>query len=239
MIESTSWLFNKPVAHRGLHNEKFPENSLGAFQNAVDNGFPIETDIHLSIDGELVVFHDDSLKRMTGDERTVEDVMLAELMSFKLQNSQYYIPSFDELLQLVGGKVPLLIEIKNSGRVGALEQKLIDTLSSYDGEFAIQSFNPYSLSYIKKRAPKFVLGLLACSFKDEKLAFYKKFILKRLFLLKKSGAKFINYDIKELPSKRVSKTGLPVLCWTARSQADFVASKSLARNIVFENFIPE
>ena len=239
MINNDSWIFNKPIAHRGLHNEQFPENSAGAFDNAIAHGFPIEMDVHMLADGALIVFHDDNLKRMTGDGRDIESITLAEAKTLRLAGSNYGLPTMEEFLSLVSGRVPLLIEIKNSGKVGALEQKLIDLLSGYKGEYAVQTFNPNSLAYFKANAPKVPRILLSCDFgKDTDLAFFKKFVLRHLFLLKKSGAQVINYDIRQLPRRRATKSGLPIMCWTVRSQADYEQSKAVARNVIFENFIP-
>lgn len=238
MINDKSWILNKPIAHRGLHNDKFPENSMGAFQNAIDHGFPIEMDVHLTTDGQLIVFHDDNLKRITGDGRDTDEISLAEAKSLHILGSDFAIPPLSEFLELVSGKVPLMIEIKNTGKAGALEQKLIDTLKNYKGEFAVQSFNPNSIAYFKANAPEMTRGLLSCQYKDSDLAFYKKFVLKHLFLLKKTGAEFINYKWDELPLNKVTKTGLPVLGWTVRSQEDYERSKNVVENVVFENFIP-
>lgn len=239
MIADDSWLLNKPVAHRGLHNDIYPENSMGAFEYAVKCGFPIEMDVHLTCDGHLIVFHDNDLLRVTGDRRMTESVTLAEATQLKILGSKYTVPCFKEFLELIGGKVPLLIEIKNPGKVGALEQRLIDDLRGYKGELAVQSFNPMSIAYLKNNAPGHTRGLLCCTFKGEKLAFFKKFVLKHQFLLKKSGAEFINYKWSELPRNTVTKTGLPILGWTVRSREEHERARLVTRNVVFENFIPQ
>ena len=110
--EDRKILKNSFIAHRGLHNDKFPENSLSAFENAVKNGFAIENDIHLLADGNVVVFHDDNLKRMCGDDKKINELTLEEVKQYRLKGSDEQIPTLKECLDLVDGKVPLLIEFK-------------------------------------------------------------------------------------------------------------------------------
>ena len=103
-----NWLFLTPVAHRGLHDAEKPENSMSAFRAAIEHGFTIEIDVHLSSDGHLVVFHDDNLKRVCGVDKKVAKCTLAELKTMKLKGTEETIPTFDEFLALVDGKVGIL-----------------------------------------------------------------------------------------------------------------------------------
>ena len=112
-LKEDFWLFNTPIAHRGLWGEEIIENSIPAYQAAIDNGYPIEIDLYLTLDKVLVCFHDQTLDRMTGTEGLLRDKTLAELKELSLLNSEYKIPTFDQVLNLVDGKVPLLIEIKD------------------------------------------------------------------------------------------------------------------------------
>jgi len=129
----------KFVAHRGFHNSSdIPENSTLAFELAIKNNFPIELDVHLTSDKELVVFHDENLRRMTGLDKEIEDCTTQELNKLFLNNTIYTIPTLDEVLKLVNCKVPLLIEIKNLRKVGELESLLINKLSNYKGEYIIE-----------------------------------------------------------------------------------------------------
>ena len=109
-----SWVVERCIAHRGLHNNNFPENSLGAFENAIKNSYPIELDVHLIADGTLAVFHDDTLARVCGKDGYVKNLTKSELKNYKLLGTEYCIPTLDEVLNLVNGQVPLLIEIKNT-----------------------------------------------------------------------------------------------------------------------------
>src|SRR5262249_33362041 len=122
-----SWLLTEPIAHRGYHSNDsaIPENSLAAFRNAMDNNFPIEFDIKILADGKAAVFHDSSLKRMCGIDRPISGVSSTELKNFNLLHSKEKIPLLSEVLQMINGKVPLLIETKNFGRVGAFEKIVI------------------------------------------------------------------------------------------------------------------
>ena len=235
-----SWIVERCIAHRGLHNDVFPENSLGAFQNAIDNGYPVELDVHIISDGTLVVFHDDSLSRMTGKDGYLKNLTKDELVNYHLQDSEYTIPTFEEVLKLINGQVPILIEVKNTNKVGMLEQKLYEMLSAYNGEYAIESFNPYVLEWFKKNAPNVLRGQLAGFFKGEKLSFIKKFALKRMVLNKMAKPDFIAYEASHLPNRFVRKyKTLPLLAWTVRSQKEYLKVVQHCDNVIFENFEPK
>ncbi len=236
-----TWLVEYPIAHRGLHTDEMPENSLGAFQNAIDNGYPIELDVHLTCDGTVVVFHDDSLARVTNKDGYVKNLTKDTLKDYSLFGTKYTIPTFKEVLDLVAGQVPILIEVKNTGKVGELESALLKILKDYTGEYAIQSFNPYVLEWFKKNAPQIARGQLAGYFKGEKLSFIKKFALKRMLLNKKiSCPDFISYDARNVPNRFVKKyKKLPLLVWCVRSQDEYLKKVKYCDNIIFENFEPK
>ena len=152
-----SWLFSRPIAHRGLHGIDAPENSLAAFGKAIEAGFPIEIDVRPIDDGTVVVFHDDKLTRMTDLDGYVCNMTKSDLEKVRLRNSDERIPTFKEVLEFVDGRTPLLIEIKNDSTVGQLERDTLELLSSYKGEYAVQSFNPYSMEFFKKKDRKSVV----------------------------------------------------------------------------------
>ena len=233
-----SWLFSRPIAHRGLHDTEVPENSLLAFEKAINEGFPIEIDVRPIDDGTVVVFHDERLTRMTDRDGYVCNLTDADLKEIRLKNSDQKIPTFAEVLEFVNGRAPLLIEIKNESKVGTLERNTLELLNSYKGEFAVQAFNPYSLEIFKKNAPQIQRGQLSCFFEKADLSLIKRAVLKRLKLNKVSSPDFISYAGKDLPNKYVTKTKLPVLAWTARSNADMEKFLPYCDNIIFENFIP-
>ena len=140
-----SWLVCQPIAHRGLHDKEIPENSLPAFENAINNGYAIELDVQMIADGTLVVFHDESLSRVTNNDGYLKFLNKSDLEILTLKGSKEKIPTFEETLKFINGRTPILIEIKNKSKVGDLEKKVIELLKDYKGEYAVESFNPYVL----------------------------------------------------------------------------------------------
>jgi len=234
-----SWLSNRPVAHRGLHDESLPENSIPAFLAAADRGYPIELDVRLSSDGFVVVFHDFNTLRMTGINLNVSDTKAADLTSLRLSATEYRIPLLTQVLSAVGGRVPLLIEIKNEGNPGKLEETICDIMQNYREEFAIQSFNPFSLTSVKKACPGFKTGLLHMSLQNlriiKKLRIYSCLI--KLYL----KLDFMAFNIDSLPSKSAERARLkkmPVLCWTVTNEKDRKKALRYCDNYIFETIRP-
>ncbi len=236
-----SWLVQTPIAHRGLHDKEHPENSLSAFQRAIDGGYPIELDVQMISDGTLVVFHDESLSRLTDNDGYIKFLNKSDLDILTLKDSKEKIPTFDEVLKFVDGRTPLLIEIKNPSKVGELEKKVIEALKDYKGQYAVQSFNPYVLEYFYKHAPNILRGQLAGFMKHEKLAFFKKYALKRMLLNKKiSHPNFISYEAKRVPNRFVRKyKKIPLLVWTVTSQSEYLKVVKYCDNVIFEGFEPK
>lgn len=237
-----SWLTITPIAHRGLHTKDYPENSMGAFQNAIKKGYTIELDVHLLKDGKIAVFHDDNVSRMTGINAKIKNLTSEEVKHLKLADTEFTIPLFDEVLELVNGKVPLLIETKTDRRAGKLEKVLYERLKSYNGEFVVQSFSPFSLSWFKKNAPDVWRGQLAGSFTqdDVTVSSFTRFILKRMLLNKISKPNFISYEANCLPNKYVDKyKNLPVLAWVVQNEKEQKRVSEHCNNIIFENFEPK
>ncbi len=241
-----TWLVNQPIAHRGLHDDRLPENSMGAFKNAILHGYAIETDVHLTTDDVVVVFHDDSLKRMTDRRGNIDEMSYEELKDITLiGGDNEKIPTLSELLELTDGKVPLLIEVKDHKNIGKLEGIMTEMLRAYKGEFAVQSFNPFIVRWFKKNAPEFIRGQLASYFTSEfgkgLRARTQRFILRNCMLNGICGAQFTSYDTSFVGKRRVKqiKKKMPVLMWTVRSQAHLDKCKGLYDNIIFEGFIPK
>lgn len=244
MKQNIQILLNRPFAHRGLHsnNDIVPENSIIAFQKAISLNFAIELDVHLLSDNKVAVFHDDNVERLCGINIGIEELDSIELSKLKLLNSENKIPLLNEVLHLVNGKVPLLIELKINSKVGKLERAVFHELDSYNGEFAIQSFNPSSLNWFLKNAPHILRGQLSSDFKNEKMNPFSKFLRKNLFLNFISKPQFLAYDSSAMPNRKIArlrKRGLPVLCWTIKSKEEYERIKSFCDNIIFENFIPK
>ncbi|HRX22354.1 MAG TPA: glycerophosphodiester phosphodiesterase [Syntrophomonadaceae bacterium] len=230
-----------PFAHRGLHtnNGEVPENSLLAFTWAIKQGYAIELDVQLSADGKVMVFHDENLFSMTGIDKKLADTNSAELRKLSLLDSEQDIPYLEEVLSLTAGQVPLLIEIKNEGRVGKLEKTLLAVLKKYSGPFAIQSFNPLTVGYFKKMAPEIIRGQLSGSFDEENLPVYKKFFLKYLLLNFISCPRFVAYENGCMPgwlAFLLKRRKIPLLVWTVRSQEETERLPAYIDNIIFELF---
>ena len=236
-IKKDSALFKVPIAHRGLWSDNIPENSLAAYKNAADNGFPIEFDLFPTADGEIVVFHDSTLSRMTGKDGKITEKTLKELKELRLNGTNETIPTLNEVLTAVNGKVPLLIEFKNQ-KDNSYVIKAVEILKNYKGEFAVQSFNPFIILKIKKLAPEFIRGVLAAKKPDTK-KFIERYVIKKMpfnFLCKPD---FISFDYKGLPIKKHKLGSRPLICWTLTDEKSAKKVRTLCDNIIFENFIPE
>jgi len=235
--EPAAWLTQNPIAHRGNWAEgpERPENSLAAFDEAASNGYTIELDVQLAGDGQLVVFHDADLERMTGVGGTIAQLTAAELQALRLVGGDETIPTLQEVLDLVDGRVPILVEIKNEGEVGVLEDKVAQALLAYEGDVAVQSFNPFSLARFAESAPDIQRGQLSSAFKDAGLPFYQVFLLKNMLMNWTSQPDFIAYDIQELPSLGTEIQqwrGRPILGWTIESAEQHAASEEYCDGII-------
>ena len=234
-----SWLTIPPIAHRGLHSgdSQVPENSLAAFQAAADAGYAIELDVQITSDGELVVLHDENLARMTGVEGLVSEKFAAEVTKLRLLDSTETVPALADVLSAVNGRVPVYVEVKNAGAVGALEDAVARELAVAKAPIAVMSFNPLSLARIAERAPSVPRGQLAGPFKGESLAWWKKLLLGNLLLNWRSKPDFIAYQLEGLPSAGVSlqkRRGRPLVVWTADTREEFDRAKALGGNVIFE-----
>lgn len=231
-------------AHRGLHNSERAENSMSAFKAAVDGGYGIELDIRLSKDGKLVVFHDDTLDRVCSREGKVIDFTADELATFKLKGTEDGIPLFSDVLKLVDGKVPLLVEIKEHPGDSSVSLAACEMLSRYTGEFIVESFNPLSLKTVKENRPEFVRGILSHRYYEyEQFRKPLYFALQSLLLNFLCRPAFIAYDHKHAKSLSLrfvrSFFDVPTLAWTVRSaEEEKEARKNGFDGIIFENYIP-
>lgn len=236
------WFARRPIAHRGLHDEELPENTVPAFEAAAEAGYALELDVHLTSDQQVVVFHDETLDRLTSERGPLSARTCAELGALKVADSQATIPSLANVLEAVERRVPVLVEIKNEGDPGTLEAKVAEVLAGYRGQVAVQSFNPMTLRWFRQHAPKYARGLLASDFDDTKLARYKKFVLRRLLLAPLVAPAFIGYDIECLPywaPAVVRRLGIPVVAWTVKTEDALVRARKTADNVIFEHIRPD
>ena len=228
------------IAHRGLyHNEKgIPENSIRAFKEAVKRNIPVELDVHLLKDGNIVVFHDDNLNRMTGYNKMIKDCTYEEIRELRLLDTNEKIPLFEKVLQVIDGKVLIDIELKYDAERGKLETKLCSFLDNYKGKFIVKSFSPYIVRWFKKNRPEYIRGQLATDYKNEKsLGFIKRFIAKNMLYNFITKPDFIAYDLKALPNKRIEryrKKSYPILIWTIRTYEELKIAKQYGDSYIYE-----
>lgn len=241
-----SRLFGWYYAHRGLHGNEgeAPENSLAAFSLAVEAGYGIELDVQLSKDRIPVVFHDETLTRVCGVEGRVRDYTCEELQKFTLCNSKERIPLLEEVLQLVAGRVPLIVEIKVYEKAQAVCEQTDRLLEQYRGVYCIESFHPFALRWYKKKHPHIVRGQLSSNFNSkgrrepihEGLLHY----LMYNFLCKPD---FIAYDHhhKTNISRWLCRYFYRALsvAWTIRSDEELAACQKDYDLFIFEQFLPE
>ena len=233
---------NRYIAHRGLHSGKdgvVPENSLAAFAAACENGYGIELDVQLSADGQVVVFHDDNLKRVCGVNKPVCALSLKELQSLSLLGSEETIPLFSDVLDLVAGRGPLIVELKNGRQNKELCEKTLALLRAYDGPFCVESFAPDIVHWFRLNAPDIVRGQLACSIEGYAKASPKPvaFAMSRCLMNVWSRPHFIAYELtkKPIPVRFAELLGAKRVCWTSRKPGDEVDQDT----VIFEGYRPE
>lgn len=233
-------------AHRGLHDNasEAPENSMPAFKKAVETGYGIELDIQLTKEQQVVVFHDDLLQRVCGVEGKVSDYTYEQLQEFRLCKSQERIPLFTEVLKLVDGKVPLIVEFKgNDSTDTSLCPVGAEILGNYKGLYCVESFNPLMVAWFRKNRPQVVRGQLAERFfsNTKKTALY--FALQNLLFNFYTKPDFIAYkwsDRKTLARKLCRRLyGTTAVTWTIQSQEALEVSRKSFDIFIFDSFIPD
>lgn len=234
-------------AHRGLYipDRRIHENTMEAFEQAVLNGFGIELDIHLTKDGELVVFHDDNLNRMCGVDKIVEEQTAEEIAGLFVGGGDARIPLFRDVLKRVDGKVPLIIEIKAGKNVDLICKKTNELLDSYRGVFCVESFNPYVVYWYARHRPELIRGQLSMNFMKSKgtIPFLQRVAVTYLlmnFLTKPDFIAYRNQDTRNL-SYRICRSLFKTtgIVWTIRSKEDFHRAKEQHQLVIFENFLPD
>lgn len=243
-----SFLSNTPIAHRGLHDDKIPENSYAAFESCIKAGYAIETDVRFTKDKKVILFHDDNLKRMTGKDKKVCDLTYDEISELKLKDTDEKIPLFSDFLKFVNEKVPILIEIKYVGEIGGLVEKTIELLKDYEGEYAFQSFNPLYVKKAKKLSPNKFCGQLASNGTKEDFSSspvlwqVKSFMMQRLMFNCISKPDFLSYNVENMPYKKAirfkDKPDKLLLCWVVRTEEEYKKISPLSDNVIFEYIRP-
>lgn len=232
-------------AHRGLHSNGIPENSMAAFRAALDRGYGIELDLHLLKDGNLAVIHDSSLKRTTGAEGRIEDLNTEDLKNYHLEGTEETIPIFRDLLELYAGKAPLIVELKPvDGNHARLAETACRMLEDYPGAYCIESFDPRCVLWLKKNRPQIIRGQLAENFyrSDSSLSSPIKFILTYSLSHFFTMPDFTAYkfaDRRNLSTWICRRLyGVQGVSWTLRTKEEYDIAMKEGWIPIFENFIP-
>lgn len=228
------------IAHRGLHGEGAPENSLAAFGAAVRGGYIIELDVHVLADGGVVVFHDDNLQRMCGVDVAIKGLTARKLRKYRLSDTDERIPLLKDVLALVNGAVPLIIELKYDAPVGELENALAILLENYDGQVALKSFHPLIVRNLRRRFRDKPVGQLYSHTMFDDVAGFKRWGFKRVVNWSLRHSDFISVDKDDLTSPEVGTLhdfGKFTLAWTIESTNERLNAMKLADNCICEKIL--
>ena len=246
--KKTKWqhLTGWDYAHRGLYDNEhgIPENSMAAFRRAVDKGYGIELDVHLTADNQLVVFHDDTLTRMCGMNKKISSFLYSDLMQLRLLGTEEGIPLFKDVLELIDGKVPLIIELKVDGSNQNLLCPLVwQLLSRYKGDYCIESFHPFVLQWFKRHEPQVVRGQLSCNFfKENPHCDIVLFLMSNLMTNFFTHPDFIAYKYLELDNPAVIYNRklfhIMTVVWTIPGKPTYDRFKNKVDVMIFEGFEP-
>ena len=238
--EQKALFYHHNFAHRGLHTEdrSIPENSLAAFKAAREAGYGVELDVQLTKDGHVVVFHDDTLDRVTGQHGRVDAFTLEQLQKMSLCGTKETIPLFTEVLETYAGAGPMVVELKTGPRNTELCEKTLAILRYYKGDYCIESFNPFIVNWFRKNAPDIVRGQLATAYNDYLPAQKKPvaFLLSRCFFSFLNKPDFIAYKQGAVPPavQKQRDHGTMLFAWTlhdASGEKDYDA-------MIFEFYRP-
>lgn len=241
---------SRPIAHRALHDRAAgrPENSRAAIRAAVAAGYGIEMDLQPSADGVPMVFHDYDLRRLTGVPGRVRGLTAAELGATRLLGAEDGIPTLAEVLEIVAGQVPLLIELKDQDgamgpAVGALEEAAAQVLAGYAGPVAVMSFNPNAVATFHALAPQIPVGLTTSAYTAADWPLLPAAVRNHLRDIPdydRAGCCFISHEAADLGAARVAELraqGAAILCWTIRSPEAEAAARKVAQNVTFEGYL--
>lgn len=246
-----SWLTARPIAHRGFHDAAAGrvENTLSAFSAAAERGFSAEMDVHLSADGELFVFHDDTLDRLTAGSGPVRGLTLAELQSTPFKGTGDRIPTLKKVLEVVDGRIGLVIELKSyfGERQRDIVEKVAAILAGYRGPVVVKSFDPRQIEDLAAIAPELPRGIVAddaanpAAYNDYR--YIAREVLAGITHRNWSKIQFVSYWVRLLPNEvscRVREEWkMPLISWTVRNAEDRLAASRHADQMIFEGFDPD
>ena len=248
-MNTIDWLLKCPIAHRGLHDLRrgIIENSLSAARQAIAHGYGIECDVQLSLDGEAVVFHDFTLKRLCGVKGAVAEYTAKDLGGFLLAGSTDAVPTLTQFIDIIAGRVPLIIEIKSAFRGDLrLTQSVAEIVSESPFAIAVKSFDPACIAELKRIAPHITRGIVGMkSYECGEFAHLEnchKFKLSNLLHVQDTLPDFISWHVDDLMRLKLimekSNLNLPVLAWTIRNEHQKHMAEKHANQIIFEGFLP-
>ena len=228
------FLEKRIIAHRGgfFDNIQIFENTKESFEIAIEKGYAIELDVHVTKDDQVVVYHDDNLKRLMKNDSIIESLCLKEL-----PNTPFTIPLFQDVLKQINGKVPVLIEIKSIHKIAHSVDVIMDVLKNYSGEYAIQSFHPYVLFYLKKHYKHVVRGQLGSPNRQKKIPKIQKWITQSMCFNFITKPTFISYEYNEMAVKKIKKLKKKyiMICFTITEQSDYTKYKNVYDAWICEN----
>jgi glycerophosphoryl diester phosphodiesterase len=246
-MEGLTWLIERPIAHRGLHGNGLVENTLGAAAAAVAANYAIEVDLQLSADGEVMVFHDTTLDRVTKSSGPLAAKSSAELKEVAFRDCAERIPTLQELIDTVAGRTPLVLELKSEDDGDTrLPARVAKILLGYAGPVAAMSFDPEMVIALRKFAPGLPRGIVAERYYDHPdwkgLTAAQKFRLGNLLHIPKTSPHFIAYYVRDLPAIAPLFAryllGMKLLTWTVRSEREQQRARGWANQVIFEGFRP-
>ncbi|MBQ6003442.1 MAG: glycerophosphodiester phosphodiesterase [Clostridia bacterium] len=237
----TSAMEGLMIAHRGLHDDIIPENSLAAFRAAAEKGYGLELDIRLNKEGKVIVFHDDNLKRVTGVDKKTAEADRDDMQNLRLKGTSERIPYFREVLDQIDGRVPILVEFKPGKNMEELCRKAEELLGDYKGEYFIQSFDPRVLIWYRKNRPDILRGQLSEFFHihGTKIPRITEFILRNLLFGFLSRPDFIAYNLEDIKRALGLRLCMKIyhpklLLWVIRNGSQLEQAKSLGALPIFE-----
>jgi len=247
--ETLERCLGRQYAHRGLHSKErnIPENSLAAFKAAVDDGYGIELDVRLDADEKLFIMHDDNSRRMTGVDLLISKSHYDEIKALRLGGTDEKVPTFAEVLELVDGKIPLIVELKAiPGRINVLGERVFELLDNYKGDFVVESFDPRMVRWVRRHRPHIARGQLISYFRrhgDKKIAPAIDFMTHNLLFNIGTRPDFVAMyypDRNSISLKLCRLLGAVEIDWTITSQEQLdICRRDNVRSVIFEGFIPD
>lgn len=233
-VPNDHWLINRPIVHRGIQLPSIPENTLESCVLAAEQGYPIELDLKLTNQGEVILLHDQTLKRVSGIKKFYANITKEDLENIKYLNSECKIATFPKLLDAINGRVPLLVELKfpiDVWRMKKLVESVYQILSNYKGEYAIQSYVPQICKLYKELDSKTLIGLIGPMKRKQSLSSKNKLI----FNFKNEAYDFITYDIEYFP-ENLELIGKPLLFYYITNKEKEEKARQYNANLIWADY---